>query len=298
MDNTGSGNFNYQAYKILDRLKGKTLRMIPNRLISRNAGLGANLQIAVTTYVDRYELFFKPLYYSLRKIFPDVNIYTAVNGFHDHDIQSKYLQRLQSELCESPMDGCTFILHDQPVGLTRLWNELLSQGSATTTLILNDDLEIYPWLRCWTQKGSWGENITLVNGSWSHFFISKHVLKTVGWFDEDFKGIGFEDMDYTARCALSGIPIDNLSCQYIKHLDHQPVRTSFDTQSTTMWGPKYSSMNHDSFFRKWRKCSHNSGIFIKQINSFVEPVNIRLLESRQASISLAFRKGICFPDRI
>jgi hypothetical protein len=298
MNNTRSGNFNYQVYRLLERLKGQALRRIPNRLVSKNTNLGKSLQIAVTTYVDRYELFFKPLYYSLKKIFPDVNIYTAVNGFHDHDIQSNYLQQLQSELCKNAMNRSTFILHDQPVGLTRLWNELLSQGSGKTTLILNDDLRLYPWLRSWIEKNSWEENITLVNGSWSHFFISKHVLNAVGWFDEDFKGIGFEDMDYTARCALNGIPIDNLSCQYIQHLDHQPLRTSFDTQSATMWGPKYSSMNHDSFFRKWRKCSHDSGIFIKQIDSFVEPIDIGLLESRQVPISLAFRKGICFPDRI
>lgn len=298
MDKHISGNFNYRVFRLIERLKGRTLRRIPNRIITRDAELSQHLQIAVTTYVDRYEQFFKPLYYSLRKIFPDLNILTAVNGFHDQTIQSEYLQRLQTELCNNHLDGCTFVLHDQPVGLTRLWNELLSQGSAETTLVLNDDLRIYPWLRLWIEKRVWGRSITLINGSWSHFFITKCVLSNVGWFDEEFKGIGFEDMDYTARCALNGVSIDNLGCQYIQHLDHQPTRTSFDTQSSTMWGPKYSSMNHDSFFRKWRTCNYDSGIFIKQINSFVEPTDLSDLRSHTNSDGLTFVNGICFPDRV
>jgi hypothetical protein len=286
---------NYNIFKFGYSTRGKILRLIPQNMVPRKINLNSRLQIAITTYVDRYELFFKPLFASLKSLFPEVNLYVAVNGFHDNNIQAHYLERLHKELCSKEMGLCTFVLHDKPVGLTRLWNELLSQGSDNTTLILNDDLKVYPWFRAWIENRELNSSITLINGSWSHFFFNREILDSVGWFDENFRGIGFEDMDYTARCARKGIPIDNTCCQYIRHLDHQPSRTSFDDQSTTLWGPKYSSINHDTFFEKWKICDYNSGIFIKQLNSFVVPNEIQ--HERREELELRFENGVYYPDR-
>jgi hypothetical protein len=286
---------NYGIYRFTYSMKGILLRSVPLRLVPIRTNLNDVLQIAVTTYVDRYDLLFKPLYSSLRKIFPEVNLYIAVNGFHDKNVQADYLERLHNELCTDDTSLGTFILHDNPVGLTRLWNELLSQGNCKTTLVLNDDLRIYPWFRSWIEKKRWGSRITLINGSWSHFFLNKEILDDIGWFDEDFRGIGFEDMDYTARCMCKDVLIDNLPCQYISHLNHQPSRTSFDDQSSTLWGPKYSSINHDTFFQKWKTCDYDSGIFIKQLNSFVVPKKIA--NERADKLELQFKNKVYYPDR-
>lgn len=288
-------NINFALYNLAYKSKAKILNSIPSSLISKQTNLSKSLQIAITTYVDRYDLFFKPLYYSLCKLFPDVTIKVAVNGFHDQDIQKTYLERFYNELCANKSGPSSFILHDKAVGLTRLWNELLSQASRETTLMLNDDLRVYPWLRVWLENKSYHENLTLINASWSHFFISRHVIDRVGWFDEDFHGIGFEDMDYTARCAIRNVSIDNLRCQHIAHLDHQPSRTSFDDRTDTLWGPKYSSINHERFFYKWKVTDGNSGIYIKQLNSFVVPNN----EYKEPipKLELLFNEGVCYPDR-
>ncbi|MFN9547443.1 MAG: glycosyltransferase family 2 protein [Cyanobacteriota bacterium] len=288
-------NINYKMFNLFYAAKGKVLRSAPDLLVPKRVNLNSSLQIAITTYIDRYDKFFKPLYITLKRLFPEVQINIAVNGFHEREVQTQYLSRIQSELCTDKINQNRFILHDNPVGLTRLWNELLSQGDCKTTLILNDDLKVYPWFRCWIEKKLWHSNITLINGTWSHFFFSKDILPIVGWFDEDFRGIGFEDMDYTARCACEGITINNIRCQYITHLDHQPSRTSFDDQSSTLWGPKYSTINHDSFFRKWKLCGHDSGIYIKQLKSFVMPNYIT--EPKLNEIKLTFKNGICYPDR-
>jgi len=288
-------NLNYRLFQLADATKGKLLCSIPSGIIPRRINIANYLQIAITTYVDRYDQFFKPLYKSLNRLFPEVNIFVAANGFHDRDVQSQYLCRIHNELCNRDLCGNTFILHDKPVGLTRLWNELISQGNCKTTLILNDDLRVYPWFRAWIEKKYWESNITLINGTWSHFFFSKDILETVGWFDESFQGIGFEDMDYTARCSSKGITMHNVRCQYIQHLDHQPLRTSFDNKSSTYWGPKYSTINHDSFFRKWAICDHNSGIFIKQLNSFVIPKSKH--KEKHSRVELFFKNGVYYPDR-
>jgi hypothetical protein len=287
--------FNLSMFNLGYTIKGKILRTIPSILIPKSGSAHRELNIAITTYVDRYDLFFKPLYHTLRKLFPHINFYIAVNGFHDKVVQEHYLRRFYNEICTKRLIGEKFILHDRPVGLTRLWNELISEGTCQTTLVLNDDLRIYPWFRKWIERRLWSSSITLINGTWSHFFICRNLFDTVGSFDEDFRGIGFEDMDYTARCAYNKVSINNVKCQFINHLDHQPSRTSFDDQSSTLWGPKYSSINHEVFFRKWKVCDYDSGAYIKQLDSYVMPV--KGFDKKQSKINLKFINGVCYPDR-
>jgi hypothetical protein len=287
---------NSTLYDYAYKSRGILLNSIPSRVISNQFNLSHVLQIGITTYVDRYEAFFKPLYFSLRRTFPEISIYVAVNGFHDLSLQTKYLERFYNEICLPHASGSDrFILHDKTVGLTRLWNEILSLGRSKTTLILNDDLRIFPWFRKWLENKPWYSDITLINGSWSHFFICKSILSKVGWFDEEFQGIGFEDMDYTARCVTEGVLIGNLRCQNIIHLDHQPTRTSFDDRSKTLWGPKYSTINHDRFFNKWKLTNDHNGVFIKQLNSYVVPNITYNLKS--PILDLIFHDNVCYPDR-
>jgi hypothetical protein len=288
-------NLNFMIYDFAYRAKGRLLNLAPTHLVPRRLDLSSKMQIAITTYVDRYDLYFKPLFFSLRKLFPEINILVAVNGFPDNDVQMQYLDRFRSEICDIMPLNCLFLLHDKPVGLTRMWNELLSLSEYNATLILNDDLKIYPWFKSWINQTCISSGLTLINGTWSHFFICKEVLDLVGWFDEDFHGIGFEDMDYTARCALKGIKIGNLRCPHIIHHDHQPLRTSFDNKSSTLWGPKYSSINHDAFFQKWEITEDPAGIYIKQLNASVVPTTI--LSNISSPINLTFNGNICYPDR-
>jgi hypothetical protein len=110
--------------------------------------------------------------------------------------------------------------------------------------------------------------LTLLNSTWSHFVISKEVIDQVGAFDPGFKGIGFEDMDYTARAGLAALPIGNVLCSYIAHKNHQPSSPSFG--SDKVWG-KYTSQNEEFFYSKWETCPAKEGIFIKQIPAYVKP---------------------------
>ena len=42
------------------------------------------------------------------------------------------------------------------------------------------------------------------------FAINAETVDTVGWFDENFHPIYFEDNDYRRRCHLAGVPVVNL----------------------------------------------------------------------------------------
>lgn len=289
-------NLNYQIYQAIYNIRSKVLRVVPYAFLPPRRNLNNILEIGVTTYIDRYEGFFKPLYKSLLLIFPEVKVRIAVNGFYDNNEQSAYLQKIEKELCSFPRNNTTFVLHDQPVGLTRLWNEILSQSQCEHTLLLNDDLYIYPWFRTWIERSDWNSNsITLINGTWSNFILAKSTIRNAGWFDEGYEGIGFEDMDYTARLGILGLPIDNLRCPFINHRDHKPSRTSYDKKTETIWGPKYSSINEEYFFKKWKTCERNKGVYIKQLGQYVQATDFLPIVTSEHR--LTFDGMVCFPER-
>lgn len=285
---------NYKIYNQFYNLGTSVRRRIPNVLLPKR-GLGQRVEIGVSTYIDRYDKYFLPLYKDLLRIFPDVGIRIAVNGFYDQVEQHEYLRRVESELCQTMPSNVTFILHDKPAGLTRLWNSIVNQNTHEFTLLLNDDLSIYPWLRVWLEKiCDKSKCVTLMNNSWSNFLISRQAIDHVGWFDEGYEGIGFEDMDYTARCLMKGLKIDNFKCAYINHREHMPSRTSYDQKSGTVWS-KYSGINREYFSRKWQETDETTGIYIRQLNSNVKKTAYEPMISQPKKI--LFTDGVYYPDR-
>ncbi|MCP9787183.1 glycosyltransferase family 2 protein, partial [Cyanobium sp. N5-Cardenillas] len=247
-------------------------RRIPRVLLPPRRPLGDRFSFAITTFEARYETYFRPLYRSLRRSFPEVPILVAVNGHGDQASQSRYLERICRELASGEPPHRRFLLHDRVVGLCQLWNELLQASPTATTLVLNDDLRIDPYLRRWAEAMAWDTvDLTLLNNTWSHFAIGRHCWQQVGAFDQSFSGIGFEDMDYTARASLAGVRIVGTDCPYLHHANDQPTTTSFDGQSERVWG-KYTSANQEVFVRKWERCPEPEGTYIRQLGHHVRPI--------------------------
>jgi hypothetical protein len=264
-------NLNYYLYRSLHKGSSTLKSAIPSVLIPRDRQLSKRLTLAVTTYIERYDDYFKPLYLKLSKLFGDTQIIVAVNGYGDTNAQAKYLQRIENELCSNAPATHRFILHDEPVGLSRMWNEILLHSKATSTLILNDDLTISPWFRRWVDRHFWAEHsLTLLNNSWSHFAISRQLIDKIGAFDPGFAGIGFEDMDFDARVHFAKQITNSLECPYIHHLNHTPKTTSFDQISGRTWG-KYTSQNEAYFFSKWQQSLEPEDAYIRQLKSRVKP---------------------------
>jgi len=290
-------NLNFYLYRMAFAVVHGAKRLIPAALISHRLDLGGKFVIGITTYVERYDYYFKPLYKSLSILFPEVPIVVAVNGFPDQQKQRKYLERLQSELCDVCPPHHTFVLHDRPRGLTTLWNEMLQVAEHRPLWILNDDLSVDSWLRRWAEKFDWScARLTLLNDTWSHFIIAPEVVAEAGIFEISFPGIGFEDMDYTARLGLLAINIANVPCPYLHHSNHQPQATSFDEISERTWG-KYTSANEDCFYRLWVRSSDGTGVYIKQIRDFVKPLQPLSFVPLSSLRPLEIRKCMAFPDR-
>jgi len=292
-------NLNYYVYRGLYKGSSFLKSAIPSALIPRDPQLGQRLTLAVTTYIERYDDYFKPLYLKLSKLFGGTQIVVAVNGYGDSNAQAKYLQRIENELCRNASENHRFILHDEPVGLSRMWNEILMHSQATSTLILNDDLTISPWFRRWIDRQSWANcSLSLLNNSWSHFAISRQLVEKIGAFDPGFAGIGFEDMDFDARMHFGKQTTTSLECPYIHHLNHIPKTTSFDQFSGRTWG-KYTSQNEAHFFSKWQYSSEPDDAYIRQLKSRVKPLHsLKFPQLTDQSLTGLISKNVHYPERV
>ena len=205
--------------------------------------------IGVVTYLNRFDSYFKNLIKRLSRLFPDFDITVFINGHHDTVSQIKYLRDIMAFLSDYPQIRYVTHLDHQP--LARGWNWLTFLAYHPHVLILNDD--VYPDMqfRHNLEAITPPQPIFTLNSSWSHFVIHKDVLRTVGWFDERFQGIGWEDGDMICRCALYGVPIGNVSIHGLHNYVAPADNPSF-AQLSEITHKKYSQINLSFFEKKWR----------------------------------------------
>ncbi|WP_432712747.1 glycosyltransferase family 2 protein [Pedobacter sp.] len=205
--------------------------------------------IGITTYANRYETLFKPFLLQLLKIFNDTEIIIAVNGHYHQDLQRAYLDEINSFAKQFKNVKVVSFMEGQ--GLSKLWNQLILNSTNEKILICNDDLEISPLFRRDLEHvGILTQNIALINQSWSHFLISKSIIRQVGWFDERFPAIGNEDEDFESRLVLMGIPLGMFHFRSIKAVRTIPVSYSYGAEVELVNG-KYLKSNKAFFDSKW-----------------------------------------------
>lgn len=205
--------------------------------------------LGIVTYVARLDEHFIPLLRQVSHLFSDTEIIIAINGYHDESIQLVYLKKMNDLLSDFPNVKC--VQYTQPQSLSKLWNDLIKHSSNSKTLIFNDDLQLNNKFRKnLNNSGLLLEDVAIINSSWSHFLISKKIMSQVGWFDERYFGVGFEDHDYEARLVLEGISVPNYVVKGVKNIVF--ITTDFSyAQSVETVGKKYIKGNEAFFHKKW-----------------------------------------------
>jgi len=205
--------------------------------------------LGITTYLPRFETYLQPLIKQLYTLFPDTQIIVSINGYHDEPKQLEYLKQAHAFLDQYPnVEHFDFIA---PEGLCKLWNGMILRSNAERIFILNDDIESSPDLRKELESNDLlSHEIAVLNGSWSHFMVSPAIIRQIGWFDERFPGIGYEDHDYEIRMTLAGKPIQRLPFESLNNLTHVPTDYSWGGDHRLIFG-KYSGLNGDHYERKW-----------------------------------------------
>ena len=219
--------------------------------VSKRKGAGLlnhSFSLGIVTYVDRYENFFKPLITHIATLFPDTEIVVAINGYHDQEIQSNYLKKINAFLKDFP--NVKIIEFTEAQSLSKLWNLLIRNSSYSKVFIFNDDVKLGPTFRKDLEKSSiLNEEVALINRSWSHFLISKNIIKQIGWFDQRFPAVGNEDEDYECRLSLLGISIKSFKINGLKNISF--ITKNFSWKSTNVINKKYVRENQLFFNSKW-----------------------------------------------
>lgn len=211
--------------------------------------------IGVVTYVNRFEQYFVPLVKQLERIFPDAEKNYVLNGFYDQEKQQKYLAGAKNFLKGTSAHSLT--AYNEHQGLTKCWNQLVIKSGQDKILVLNDDVKISKLFRLFLDlQVNWYDTAT-INGSWSHFIITKDIIRKVGWFDERFVGVGHEDADYGLRLAhyfkkyeWPKNRLHNIYALGLKNLIVKNDDPGWKMISGNVSG-KYAQVNYDVFHEKW-----------------------------------------------
>jgi len=161
-----------------------------------------NYSVVITTFDKRFHEFLIPLVKSIKIERPGIEIIVMANGACRADFNENYRQELLSFL--ATQQNCFLTVFPTFQSLAKMWNRGILTASSEQVLVLNDDLHIATGL----ENGFFDQlEATLannagtfkINGSFSHFVISKRDLIEVGFFDERLLGLGEEDGDFYWR---------------------------------------------------------------------------------------------------
>jgi hypothetical protein len=158
--------------------------------------------IVITTFDKRFESDLIPLITSIKSLRPAVEIILTVNG----PCRSHFDQTYRAELMQflSTYDEIYPTIFPEFQSLAKMWNRGVLTASNERILILNDDLKIpvdggMSFFDHFERALEGAPETFTINGSFSHFVVSKGEIMEVGFFDERLLGLGEEDGDFYWR---------------------------------------------------------------------------------------------------
>lgn len=213
------------------------------------------LSICITTFKERYDLCVD-LVSSISSLDGTVDIILAINGNNEEQMDETYRKNILS-FC-STIPNCYPIVCPEFKSLSKLWNTLVIFSSTKYNLILNDDVSIKTADVLHRVKRAINETsheFFTLNGSFSHFVITKYILHKLNYFDERLIAFGEEDGDIVHRYIL----------QYNKTIPVLPVPdliniNAHDKSSTNL---ETHVDNKPRFNREYASCKYkpdNNGI--------------------------------------
>ena len=158
--------------------------------------------IVITTFDKRFKSDLIPLIASIKTLRPRVEIILTVNG----PCRSHFDQSYRSQLLQflAGYDEVYPTIFPEFQSLAKMWNRGVLTASHECVLILNDDLKIpvdgeTSFFDHFERVLVTAPETFIINGSFSHFVVSKKEVIEVGFFDERLLGLGEEDGDFYWR---------------------------------------------------------------------------------------------------
>lgn len=157
----------------------------------------SNITIGITTFKHRFERYFKPLIRQIRSQ-SEVEIIVYVNAQYGQEFDEEYRSEMLRFISEHKNIFPVFAPHFK--GLSKMWNTIIVNSSNSDIMILNDDVSVNPgFIQEIERLTAQAKTSFRINGSFSHFVVSREEVFRVGFFDERLIGLGEEDGDWCFR---------------------------------------------------------------------------------------------------
>jgi hypothetical protein len=171
-----------------------------------------------------------------------------INAQYGKEFDREYRKKMLTFLSEYDNIYPMFTPHFK--GLSKMWNNIVVNSSNNNIIICNDDISIKSGFIKEIEKVISDNNTSFrINGSFSHFVVSREEVFRVGFFDERLIGLGEEDGDWCFRFER----------YYQKHLPsyntHNMISYSMNkdselaTDEVTPCNSKYVRWNSDWIFQ-------------------------------------------------
>ena len=191
----------------LDRLFSSIIRgvekfLYPNKKIKNTNIKTTDIAFILSTYDPRIINSTLPLIRDLKTIFPDIPLNIIVNKDKNNQADWDARKSLLKEV--EKYNEIYLIMNNKPMGLAHNWNKGIYASLTNKMIILNDDIKILEFENFKSEvnllaKSLEKEDLIRVNYGYHFFGISSNCIKNIGFFDERFLYINFEDSDYQYR---------------------------------------------------------------------------------------------------
>lgn len=205
--------------------------------------------IIITTFVHRFEKYYKNLLSSISTMRPNIDKIVFVNSQHKKEFDQDYRKKIMQFSSVFPK---TYLIMSPKIrGCSFMWNTCCNFTNTDYILCLNDDLVIgdgffddYEKMLLETRKNS--DQSFRINYSFSHFSIYKKDLFEVGYFDERLLGFGEEDGEWLWRWETTkNKPLICYQTNKILNCVDMSPTNSENMEKHSGGGGKYSAFNRN-----------------------------------------------------
>lgn len=136
--------------------------------------------------------------------------------------------------------------------LSRVWNWAIAQSESEWVMVCNEDLFFKPGWLSMLEAEMEGNPDAEWFGPSRCFLFKKSLISKVGWFDERFTGITYEDLDYVRRMNHAGVKsvYGRNSCLWtvVEDLKGQLDRKLKPCSNFEFFKTKYGNHDTECFF--------------------------------------------------
>ena len=96
--------------------------------------------IGITTFVHRFDTYFKPLIKQIKEARPDLEVIVYINAQYDSGMDNTYRKDILNFISE--YDNIYPIMTPHFKGLSKMWNNIIVHSTNKNIFVFNDDISL------------------------------------------------------------------------------------------------------------------------------------------------------------